>query len=276
MDPNNSNTLVAGGTSIWRTTDNAENWSQIRTPLVNNPRCSAIDVARGNSSLLWVGYANGTISATRDGGTTWRNVAWFGIPNRFVTDIAINPIDTGVVMVTFGGYQPNNVWQTTNSGTSWQQRTGSIPNFIPSIQVNTVRYHPSIRNWVYVGTDLGVFASEDDGANWSITPRFTNNEGPVNVEVDELFWQGNDFLIAATHGRGMFRVGPLGTVYVDLNNTGTQDGTLQNPYRTITAAFNASGPGTTISIKTGTYHEGQLNANRRTLVARDGQVTVQP
>ena len=43
------------------------------------------------------------------------------------------------------------------------------------------------------------------GAHWRVTPRYTGNEGPCNVEVDELFWQGY-YLIAATHGRGIVQM----------------------------------------------------------------------
>ena len=115
--------------------------------------------------------------------------------------------------MTIGGYQTDTVWRTTNGGTTWSQRTGSGENALPAIQVNTIRIHPSNRNWIYVDTDLGVYASEDKGASWSRTPRRGDHEGPANTETAELFWQG-DTLVAATHGRGMYRTRPLSIVYV--------------------------------------------------------------
>ena len=45
-----------------------------------------------------------------------------------------------------------------------------------------------------------MFTSRDGGSSW-----FTTNNGPANVSVDELFWLDNATLVAATHGRGMFR-----------------------------------------------------------------------
>jgi hypothetical protein len=127
---------------------------------------------------------------------------------------------------------------------------------LPSLQVNTIRVHPNNQDWIYIGTDLGVFASEDKGASWSVTPRYSSvgHEGPVNTEVSELFWQGQ-FLIAATHGRGMYRAAPLTTIYVDMNAPSGGNGTFALPYQTVTQAVNNQGPGSNISIMAGSYNE---------------------
>jgi photosystem II stability/assembly factor-like uncharacterized protein len=209
MDPNDPQVLVAGGTSIWRTTNRAAQWNSIRSPLGNNAKCSAIDIYKSNSSVIWVGYENGLISYTTDGGSSWTNA---GAPagTRFVTDIAINPTPTAYaeVIVTVGGYSSGNVWLSSDNGSTWINRTGQAPDNLPAVQVNSVRYHPLHPNWVYVGTDLGVFASADKGMHWEVMPFSLENAGPANTVVEELFWQGTSHLVAATHGRGMFRCSP--------------------------------------------------------------------
>ncbi len=256
MDPNNGSTLVAGGTSIWRTTDSAGLWGAIRIVVRGFPKCSAIDIADGNGSLIWVGYNSGLISRTNGNVTTWIDVG-NGVPDRFVTDIAINPSNHDEVYVTIGGYATDTVWRTTNGGTTWSQRTGSGENALPAIQVNTIRIHPSNRNWIYVGTDLGVYASQDKGASWSRTPRRGDHEGPANTETAELFWQG-DTLVAATHGRGMYRTRPLSVVYVDFSYDGEEEGTFTRPFDSVWEGIDAAGNGTTISIRAATYDEGPI------------------
>jgi photosystem II stability/assembly factor-like uncharacterized protein len=210
MDPNNPTVLLAGGTSIWRTTNRAASWDSIRAPVLGNPKCSAIDIYKANSNVIWIGYDNGLVSYTVNNGATWNDVGKPG-GSRFVTDIAINPTPTAYaeVMVTVGGYSGNNVWLSSDNGSTWVPRTGQAPDNLPAIQINTVRYHPLQTNRVYVGTDLGVFASTDRGVHWNVAPQSLQNEGPANTPVEELFWQGTTYLIAATHGRGMFRVNPL-------------------------------------------------------------------
>jgi hypothetical protein len=274
MDPNTPTTLVAGGKNIWQTTDAAENWTLIRGT-GDQQKCSAIDIAKGNSNNIWAGYDGGRVTRTFDGGGLWTDVT--GLPaGRYITDIAINPSNNAEVFVTLGSYSNDCVWMTTNGGLDWTQRTGSGITALPAIQVNTVRYHPLNTNWVYVGTDLGIFASEDKGLTWNSTPHFVGNDGPVNVEVDELFWQGTDYLIAATHGRGMFRSRPRVAVYVNLDNLNAGDGTPENPYRLLQDGINAQGNGTPLFIKSGTYQQGSLIFDRRgQLIPQNGPVIIQ-
>ncbi len=282
MDPNVPAVLVAGGTSIWRTQDNADNWSAIRGPVpglpgAGSPACSAIDIAHGNGTIIWVGYANGRVSRSSwspASGWSWTDVDGL-IPDRYVTDIAINPFNTDEVFVTIGGYNFDDVWMTTNAGQTWQNRSGTGINYLPAVQVNTVRYNPQNENWVYVGTDLGVFGSEDKGLHWSILRRYGTNEGPANVAVDELFWQGSEYLIAATHGRGMYRARIPFDIFVDLNNPLPGDGTAANPFHSLLNGVNTLVNGTTLHINTGTYPEAPLTFNKRgQIITTNGTVTI--
>lgn len=232
IDPNDHQILVAGGQTIYRTTDGADFWNSIRAPITYTNTatppvtvtqlCSAMEVAPGNSQNIWVGYDNGTVSRT-DGlnVTNWTDVHTNGttpIPaGGYVTDIAINPLNNSEVFVTIGGYATNTVWFTADNGGSWTNRNGPPPpvggpsHQLPAVQVNTIRFHPHKPNYVYVGTDLGIFASQDKGLSWNRAPsNGIGHDAPANVEVDELFWD-YDVLYAATHGRGMYRTRPVVT-----------------------------------------------------------------
>ncbi|MCF8301998.1 MAG: hypothetical protein K9I94_01885 [Bacteroidales bacterium] len=268
MDPNDPTTLVGGGCSIWRTTNSATNWSSIRGSLGGNIVCTAVDIADGNSSKIWIGYSNGHLAYSDDAGSSWTRVDNNGddpLPNRWITDIAINANNHDELFVTFAGYNDDNVWLTNDGGDSWLQSTGEPPHDLPELQVNTVRYHPANSNWIYIGTDLGIFASENKGYTWSTTPRYEDNEGPVNVEVDELFWAGDE-LIAATYGRGMFKSRPLDYIYVDKDAPPGGDGSWGNPYDNVTDAANAAGHGSNIYIYDGTYSESPLIFYKRGLI----------
>jgi len=265
MDPVNPGILVAGGCRIWRTTNGANTWQKIKDTITNIYYCSALDIGRGNPSRIWAGYTSGEVAYTDNAGGLWTKVDDNGatpLPDRWITDIAVNPDNQSEIFVTFAGYNDDNVWYTTNSGQSWNRATGDVPFDLPAVQVNTVRYHPSNTNWIYIGTDLGVFATENKGQTWCTTPRYTNSEGPVNVEVDELFWAGDE-LIAATHGRGMFKCRPLVNVYVNINSPAGGDGTWARPYNKIEDAINAAGNGTNIYILQGTYNEEPLLFSKR-------------
>ena len=263
MDSNAPTTLIAGGESLWRTTDSAGSWASIRGAqgLLNGNsgvvQCSSLAIANTNSNRVWAGYNDGRLSRT-DGAsvTTWTDVQGATMPRAFVTSIAINPKNENEVFVALGGYANNTLWYTSDSGTTWQLRHG----LLPAVQINTVTFHPGDTRMIYVGTDVGIFASEDKGATWSRAPLYAgtawNNEGPANVEVDQLFWQG-DSLVVATFGRGMWRTMPYRVLYVDKNNPFPFEfGIRQLPYKTVQKAIDNATDYTLIVIIQGDYPEG--------------------
>jgi photosystem II stability/assembly factor-like uncharacterized protein len=204
LDPNNADRLLAGGTSLWRT-NNAKapntnatgpKWERIKTS-AGSP-ISALAVARGNSDVIWVGHERAEIFRTSNGTANfpaWSRVG-SALPRRYCTSIVIDPNDSATVYVTFGGYSHGNIWKTADAGATWKDLGGSLPE----APIRAVAIHHSRRDFIYIGTEVGVFASENGGMTWSPT-----NEGPTNCSVDDLFWLGTR-LICATHGRGMFEI----------------------------------------------------------------------
>jgi photosystem II stability/assembly factor-like uncharacterized protein len=121
--------------------------------------------------------------------------------NRFCTHIAIRPDDHRTVFATFGGFVgaegvKGNVWRTSDGGETWT----NLGLALPDAPIHAVIVHPQTPGYVYLGTEVGVFASEDNGATWSPT-----NEGAANCAVYDLFWMG-ETLVCVTHGRGMFTI----------------------------------------------------------------------
>lgn len=65
-----------------------------------------------------------------------------------------------------------------------------------------------------------------------------------------------------------------GTIYVDHNFTGTELGTLSQPFRTVTGAYNFAWDGARIKIKTGFYPENLVFSKRVIVLANEGPVTI--
>ncbi len=130
------------------------------------------------------------------------------LPNRYVTRIAVQEGNPDVVYATFGGFydgSSGNVWKSSNGGTSWTDIHGSGAAALPAVPTRSVVIHPTKPKWIYVGTEIGIFVSQNGGNDWLVPHR-----GPTNTSVDELFFLGTT-IYAATHGRGLFRSPTLAT-----------------------------------------------------------------
>lgn len=250
---------IAGTRLYSATTEDEPTITEIKSALSTNDQITAIEVAEGNGNIIYVGYRNGQIWKTENMGATWTNLN-VTVSGNMISDIAIHPSDHSKIAYTIsGGYTSQGCYFSDDSGTTWSNI--SLPT---SMLYFSCTFHPTEENWIYIGTAKGIFASEDNGNNWSITPLFTENEGPIFAAVVEIIWQGNGsdnypyHLVAATHGRGIYRTAyPIRSkYYVDKNCTSCGTGSWEKPYSTFLAAVNAAGSGSEIVFKTGgTYDE---------------------
>jgi hypothetical protein len=228
LDPNNSNRLLAGGLSLWRSDDvraeltetTGPHWTAIKSPSGASP-ISAITVPLGSPDVIWVGHNNGDVYVTSNGtapSPNWQKVD-SPLPDRTVTGIAVDPMNTNVAYVVFSGFSADNVWKTTDNGGSWSALSG-----VPALPMRSISIDPHATGFLFLGTERGVFTSGDGGATWD-----SQSVGPANTAVEQLFWMGST-LVAVTDGRGMF-------------TTSVASPVSANPASlTFTAARNAGGP----------------------------------
>ena len=200
MDPVTPQVLYFGTSRLYRTVDNADSWGAISGDLTKSgginfqKAVSAIAVAPSDPQTIYAGTSDGNVQVTTNGGATWTAVI-SGLPNRWVTDIAVASSDPQRAYVTVSGFGTGHVFRTVNGGGSWQD----ISSNLIDVPVNAILRLPG-SDELYVGTDLGVFQSGDDGLTWA-----PSTTGMPNVAVLDLAFQNvTQTIVAATHGRGMF------------------------------------------------------------------------
>jgi hypothetical protein len=267
LDPNlqKQNRMLAGGLQLWRTNDvKTENtdtkgpaWTSIKKSIGSSytDNITAIAVAPGNSDIIWVGHRNGNVYKTTNGTETspsWTRVDTNGgaLPNRRVQSIAIDKNNNSTVYICFGGFSADNLYRTTDGGVSdWKSIVGSGSTQLPAAPVRTLAIHPNSSDWLYAGTEVGIFASSDGGSTWS-----SSNEGPTNCSVDQLFWMDNNgipVLVAATHGRGVFKIEiPKDSSSLSIDNVSLLEGDAST---TKGAVFTVSLSGATVFPVTVNY-----------------------
>jgi photosystem II stability/assembly factor-like uncharacterized protein len=203
LDPSNQSTLYFGGNHyVYQSTDGATSWTKLSTSFTAN--VSTIAVAPNDSNKVYVGTGDGhvyvTTNATAGVGAIWTGIST-GLPNRWVSRIAVDPARAATAYVTLSGFsgQSNpsaHIFKTTDGGTTWADISGNLPD----IPVNTIVIDPDLTSTLYAATDIGVFYTADGGATW-----YPLMDGLPNVVVQDLKLQeASRTLRASTHGRSMW------------------------------------------------------------------------
>ncbi|MBA2527018.1 MAG: hypothetical protein H0V18_14740 [Pyrinomonadaceae bacterium] len=183
------------------------------TPSVGVP-ISAIGIAPTNDNIRVVGLRNGGLWGTTNGSPVLTNLDPTNVvPNVFVARAAIDPNNPNTAYVTLSAFGVTNVWKTTSlSSPNWTPANGSGASVLPQVPVNAFVIDPTNSNRLLAGTDIGVYSSEDGGANW--TPVGT---GLPRVAVFDMGITSERKLRIATHGRGMWEIPLPGFVIAPSN-----------------------------------------------------------
>lgn len=256
LDPQKPDELILGTCRIWRgpstgggffllspdfETGGTGSCSGNEINLIRSIAAGGLKGANGDSQTIYVG-TNGegpSIPTTPTGGHVWVTTNADGGPLTW-TDVtqSINPQGfpiSGIAMdstdplgktayVAIMGFHTAHVWKTTNAGATWTDFSGSPPNALPDAPVNTIVIDSgaSLSNGtVYVGTDVGVFASSTGSPTWAEAGPASGQGGFLpNVAVTSLqiFNSGGlKRLRAATYGRGIWEWNLITTPDFQLN-----------------------------------------------------------
>ncbi len=175
-------------------------WSPYSPKLDTSSFISAIGASVIDDQLCFVGYANGSLYATSDGGVKWRNVSLNGLPKRFVRDIipTHDQSHTTVAWACFSGYGTGHVFRTDDAGLHWTDISGSLPD----VPVNALSVYRNNEKIIFAGTDIGVFATYNGGESW-----FPYGKGLPRAPVEDMqIFEEKGVLRIATHGRSMWEV----------------------------------------------------------------------
>lgn len=219
IDSKNSQNLYFGTFRLYQTTNAGTTWSPISPSLTTDSSSqfvTAIAVAPSNSNVIYVGTSDGLLWQTTEatsGAGDIHKVNQNGQPSREVAAIAVDSANANSAFAVYSGFSCpgvsgcdglGHIFYTANSGSSWLQVDGSLPD----VPVNDVAIDPTdaTDNTVYVATDAGVYASANATAGaatvWSVL-----QSGLPNVQVLSLKIRNvSRTLVAGTHGRGAWNL----------------------------------------------------------------------
>lgn len=120
----NSITRGSYGIGILKSTDHGATWTKSLDWSYNQSRgVQVLKINPLNSNTVWAGTTEGTF-VSYNAGTNWNLVN----STIMVTDIAINPLDTGVVFIACGNLNStaNGIYRTINNGSNWIKLTNGL------------------------------------------------------------------------------------------------------------------------------------------------------
>lgn len=198
MDPLTSTTLYAGYDKVWKTTNRGDSWTTISQVLSSSDKLRSLAAAPSNPSILFTADRTNLWKTTDGGATDWTIVTQPATSN-FLTYITVKNNDPNTLWITYGGYDANRVFESTNGGSNWTNISSGLPN----IPIMCIVYYKSAtdRNVLFAGTDVGVYV-KDGSSNWVLYSNGLPNV--VVTELDIYYNASGNKLRAATFGRGLW------------------------------------------------------------------------
>lgn len=252
FSPHDPNVLYTCGNQVFRSTNGGHSWEAI-SPDLTRADMSKLGPSGGPITLdtsgaehyatiyafcesphepgvFMAGSDDGLVHISRDGGASWQNVTPPDLPEwSYIRTVEPSPFDPATWYVAATRYKLDDpapyLYKTTDYGATWTPITDGIP---ADDYVRVIRCDPNRRGVLYVGTELGLYISFDDGASWR---RWRSNL-PVAPIYDMKI--KNDDLVLATHGRGFWIGDNLTLLYQGLDAVAKENvgATLFAPRRT--------------------------------------------
>lgn len=227
----NPKNLYTGAQYLYRSKDQGRNWTKISPDLTTNDKkkqeqensggLSADNTSAENhttiftiaespldENMIWVGTDDGNLQVSTDGGATWTNtsgaVTATGIPAQtWVSSIQPSQFNKQVVYATFDNHMYGDhttyAAKSDDGGKTWKAfQSKEFSGFAHKIIED-----PQNKQLLFIGTEMGLFASLNGGADWF---RMKNNIPWYALVRDLKIHPRTHDLMIATHGRGILIV----------------------------------------------------------------------
>lgn len=266
--------IIGTSVGLWITDGNTFNigktpkWHRISptTGVTKIANASCYAVAHDADSVLYVGTTGGNVYRLKyfyqnSGAAVQASITRiFSASGRYITGLSANAKNPNELYISLGSWQggtsaayiakmtdaaTRTTLATIGSGATTLNAPGGTNGFpqVPAYCVNVNRYNTQ---QVFVGTDLGVFGSEDGGATWVDLNDFDGNTNPkglpripvlsmkplyydaytvaaANNTYEYAFLGETDYLYLGTHARGWYKT--LGKI----NSVGKNDIVVDKP-----------------------------------------------
>jgi len=183
----------------WTLTPITEKWGAATSTM-------DVEVSRANANIVWAGSGMSTtqnLHVSINGGES------FTMTNNFpdvnlgsISKLASHPFEENTAYALFSIADAPKILKTSDLGQTWEDISGfgttdeSSTGF-PDVAAYCLYVRPDNPDIIWVGTEIGIVESLDNGQTWTLIDDFPN------VSVWDMKGQ-DDQVVIATHGRGIW------------------------------------------------------------------------
>ncbi len=165
------------GDGVFKSTDAGATWTKVAASGTVGSYISQIVINPLNTNVLYLSGSSGVYRST-DAGLSWKSTSSGGNANCIV----MNPLNPLVLYTTTGGYTADVIRKSTDGGVTWTALTGGLPSpmgrtQLALAQADTNLLYASIARPGSPYGLLGLFASTDGGATWTLKDSSRNYLG---------------------------------------------------------------------------------------------------
>jgi photosystem II stability/assembly factor-like uncharacterized protein len=204
--------FAVGSSGVWRSTNFGASWALSPITGSNWGGVSTfldVKISRANPNVVWAGSRmdpSGKINVSTDQGLTFNPTPVYSLQGMGgISGLATHPQQDSTAYVLFSFAHKPKILRTKDLGQNWEDISGFgtdtvSSNGFPDVAVYDLIVLPHTPDTIWVGTEIGLFESTDNGATWNMA----NNGLPALPIWAMTHVEGE--VVLATHGRGIWSV----------------------------------------------------------------------
>jgi photosystem II stability/assembly factor-like uncharacterized protein len=207
IDPLNHSILYFGTYRVWKTTNAGNSWMPVSPDLTKGPdgsswhTISTLAVSPVNTNIVVAGTDDGKVHISTNAGDTWTDIST-GLPDRTITRVAADPSHENVIYTTVSGFRWDeplpHVFRSPDKGNTWIDISGNLPD----LPVNVMSLDPDLQDHYFVGTDAGVFYTNNGGQLWWGLGDGLGNVAVTAMKIDKA----TRSLVVGTYGLSAYKI----------------------------------------------------------------------
>ncbi len=169
INPFNTQTIYMSGMykgrgSVVRSIDGGKEWERVYVEPQDGTNITSMTISPVNGNMVYIGTSGGTIARTLNAGESWENLYH---AEKSVNELLIDAGDINTLYALIDGYD---IVKSRDDGVTFEsirdmERDNETQKLYEGA-LYSMTVSPSISGVIIVGTDNGVFRSNDYGQSW--------------------------------------------------------------------------------------------------------------